>query len=376
MRKETVNGRRVPYGLPIDELERMMGSSDMGDFSLACEALSCSDSPEAYEIMRRYLEHKDKYRRLYVMKTIFRRPEAAELVNYLERAILSDDELFWDNGLSIIAEHNVKVSEDAILSAVEKHLPRSYHHTLQALAVLSVSEENYARLARLFGDTKLCCQKAVIADIMAEKYLPGKASELYRIFAEDGFAEIRLRALGVAEEFGLDTRDLIEKIDSVAKNLPKSKFPFLAEYSASMRIDLSDDLESAIVYNPHGGENLSAVYDPADEYSPYMLAFSTQHVHLRDAEEAEAWAKGIIQGEICALEFFRDGRDCFGGEITTDELRKLSYESLEGSDFHCFPKPLFAIADSFRIRSWNGENDIDGRIFEKNGKGEIEISHV
>ena len=40
MKKEILNGTRIPYELSVEELSKMLSSPIMKDFSLACEALS------------------------------------------------------------------------------------------------------------------------------------------------------------------------------------------------------------------------------------------------------------------------------------------------------------------------------------------------
>ena len=77
MRKEILNGTPIPYDLHIKDLEEMMNSSVMKDFSLACEALSYKNDPAAYRIMKSHIDDNDKYRRLYVLKTIFRHSEVS-----------------------------------------------------------------------------------------------------------------------------------------------------------------------------------------------------------------------------------------------------------------------------------------------------------
>ena len=48
MKKEILNGTPIPYELSIEELEKMLSSPIMKDFSLACEALSYKNDPKAY----------------------------------------------------------------------------------------------------------------------------------------------------------------------------------------------------------------------------------------------------------------------------------------------------------------------------------------
>ena len=121
MKKEILNGTPIPYDLPIEDLKAMMSSAVMKDFSLACEALSYKDDPEAYRIMKSYINDKDKYRRLYVLKTVFRHPEAAELIGFLEKTVASDDLLFVEHGLSVVSDYNIRISDGLLLSTVCKH---------------------------------------------------------------------------------------------------------------------------------------------------------------------------------------------------------------------------------------------------------------
>ena len=95
MKKEMLNGTRIPYELSVEELNKMLSSPIMNDFSLACAALSYKNDVAAYEAMKNHINDKDKYRRLYILKTIFRHPNAVELVDFLESAILSEDFFLW-----------------------------------------------------------------------------------------------------------------------------------------------------------------------------------------------------------------------------------------------------------------------------------------
>ena len=179
MKKEILNGTPIPYDLPIEDLKAMMSSAVMKDFSLACEALSYKDDPEAYRIMKSYINDKDKYRRLYVLKTIFRHPEAVELIEFLEKAVASDDFLFVEHGLSVVSDYNIRISDGLLLSTVCKHFSNLGYAASRSLRMLSVSDDHYARLVELFKQEKRCHQKELVGEILIEKYLPQKAEELF-----------------------------------------------------------------------------------------------------------------------------------------------------------------------------------------------------
>ena len=217
-----LDGTLVPYDLPIEELDKMMSSPIMKEFSLACEALSQKNNPEAYQIMKSYINDKDKYRRLYILKTIFRHSEAVELVDYLENAIASDDYLFVDNGLTVISNYKIKVSDTLLLSAVSKRLPKLYME-VRALRMLDISEEHYTKIIELFKRAKQCAQKEFIGEILIEQNLPAKSKELFDLFSCDEFAKIRLFAIELANKFGYNlSKFLLDKDGHVRKLAMKS----------------------------------------------------------------------------------------------------------------------------------------------------------
>ena len=218
MKKEILNGTRIPYELSVEELSKMLSSPIMKDFSLACEALSYKNDVTAYEAMKPFINDKDKYRRLYILKTIFRHPNAAELVAFLENAISSDDLLFVENGLIVIAEYKIKISDSLLLSVVTKHLPNLYT-AVRALNTLDVCEENYAKLTALFSKAEQCSQKEFIGEILANKYIPSKSKELFELFLRDQFAKIRLFAVKIANHYGYDLSVFLSDENGHVRNL-------------------------------------------------------------------------------------------------------------------------------------------------------------
>ena len=375
MRKVNFKGASTSCGKSLSELREMIASPEMKDFTVACDELSRMDSDEAFEIMRPYLDHKDKYRRLYVLKTIFRHPRAADISYYLEEAILSSDKLFVENGLLTVGKYGIKIPEEIIWFGVENS-DLSYND-MRAIKLLDASPKNYKKILDIFFgegifNKRIYWQKIFIADILREKYFPEKAEELYHIFATDGLAYIRFRAMKIADDFGFDKATLLEKIRTGASRLAESKFAFLSVYADKMLLDLSDDMESAMLYNPNSDEHIFVEYDSGE----YTVYFATDHVHIEDADAAAEWIRSVVDGKICAIEFFLGDRPCFGGSIDSSKLPNISYSVLENDDIFCFPDPLFSRADNFKIRDWSGKNNIDGKIFSRDGKGEIEISRV
>ena len=200
MRNEMINGRPVPYDLPVDELEVLLISGDMSDFVVACEALSYQTGDKAFALLKRFITDQDKYKRLYVLKTIFRHPKALQLKSFLEECLLSDDVLFVHNGLSVVGQYEIEVSEKAVLSAVLKYLSDLHCTNLYALKILSTSDESFLNLTKVFKRSKKCGHKEVLGEILLEKYYPSYAQELFALFSEDHFSKIRSLAERIKNE--------------------------------------------------------------------------------------------------------------------------------------------------------------------------------
>lgn len=376
MRKEILNGTPIPYDLPIEDLKEMMASSVMKDFSLACEALSYKNDPQAYEIMKSHINDKDKYRRLYVLKTIFRHPEAAELVGVLENAIASDDFLFVENGLTVIADCKVKISDSLLLSVVCKHFERLSWTAIRALDILAVNEAHYVKLTELFGRAERCIQKELIGEILIGQYLPDKSEDLFALFAKDGNAKIRYLALKLADRYGYHILGFLSDMDGHVKKLAAKSLgglSFLANYLNKYRMDVSDDLSSAIIYNPNTQDHLYIEYDSADDFSPYMLSFSFQHIHESDHESAAKWIDAILNEKIFSIEFFCKEDRCLGGEINASDLDHLSYAFFEQYAGYFGRTKFIHMVDNFKIRGWTGKNDFDGYFVQQHDGIHIEL---
>ena len=200
--KTEINGRPVPHGLPKEELYGLLASDSMTDFVLACEALSTLSDEETCDRLGAYLTHPDKYRRLAVLKVIFRDPHAVKYLSALEEAIASEHILFAENGLCVAYECRMPVSESVILAATRRHLGELF--SLHALDLLSVSEENYRALTEILPQCVTSLQQEILADILARKYADAHAPALFELFSASPYPKTRLQAVGLGLRFGLD----------------------------------------------------------------------------------------------------------------------------------------------------------------------------
>lgn len=378
MKKTILNGTHIPYDLEISELEKMMSSHEMKQFSLACEALSYKGAYEAYEIMKRYIAHKDKYKRLYVLKTIFRFPYAVELNNVLEAAISSDDFLFVKNGLTVISDYNIKVSESVLILSVETHLDNLDIH-LKSLSTLDINENIYQVLVKFYMKSQTCSQREFLIDIMIEKYLPNKAREVFDLCYSDCFAKLRMKAVVLGRMYGFDISDFYQDKDGhIRKFANKSygKLDFLLKYREQYKVVFSENMESAAIYSTNSNSYIYIEYDVYDCFSEYTLSFSYQHIHTESVEDAIEWIDNIISENIYAIEFFQNNKKRFGGQISRNELSKLTYEYLENFTGYFGAVKLIMLIDSFKIRGFTAKNDIDGEIVVLNDIKEVILREV
>ncbi len=200
--KPVINGRPVPYGLPKEELFTLLSSESMSDFTVACEALSVLPDEDVCDRLGAYLTSPDKYRRLAVLKVIFRHPRAVRLAPALEEAVMSEDSLFAENGLRVAYENRVPLSETAILTATRRHIKTL--HAPDALDLLTVSEGNYQALTEIFASCVTSLQQEVLADMLARKYGETHAADLFALFSASKYPKVRRQAVGLSLRFGFD----------------------------------------------------------------------------------------------------------------------------------------------------------------------------
>ena len=134
---------------------------------------------------------------------------------------------------------------------------------------------------------------------------------------------------------------------------------FLIVPFSKYKIDFSKDGTKAIIFNPFGNENIEVEYYNTNKKTPFIVRFSFQHRHLDSEKDVLDYIKEIIDGKIVAIEFFKDGKKSFGGDIETEKLADMSYEKLEQLTGFCGATKLYHVADSFKARGWNESNSFD-----------------
>ncbi|MBQ3100388.1 MAG: hypothetical protein IJC50_05285 [Clostridia bacterium] len=105
-------------------------------------------------------------------------------------------------------------------------------------------------------------------------------------------------------------------------------------------------------------------FDLGDIGTPYYLGFTFNHWHLSSEKELVEYIDEIIADKRMSIEFFVGLRPQMGGDLTSDDLSNLSFESL-CDRFPSCKNNSFGL--NFKIRSFSGKYDIDAH-FERVGK--------
>ena len=146
--------------------------------------------------------------------------------------------------------------------------------------------------------------------------------------------------------------------------MSNNRLIFLKDAFPEFELQYTDDYSTAIVVNPNCDENIT-VYDDESEFT---VCFSFQHRHFQDKDDLIEWIHKIISGNTFAIEFFNHEQRGFGGEIDAEELQDLTYEKLEQFTGYFGLTKLLDMADSFKIRGWDSNNNFDYTIVcEANG---------
>lgn len=143
-----------------------------------------------------------------------------------------------------------------------------------------------------------------------------------------------------------------DKLDFLMK-----KFPF-------HKIVFSEKRDYAEIINPFNEENIIVDYIPEDEFTPFLCRFSYQHRHFKSEEYVVEYINNIMSKNIYAIEFFENGENRFGWDITLQELSTLSYEYLEQRSGYYGVTKLKDVVDSFKVRGWDPCNNFDAIFVE------------
>ena len=148
----------------------------------------------------------------------------------------------------------------------------------------------------------------------------------------------------------------------VRQDIRKELLAIAAHFSA-YDVRCSEDGGRLDIINPFGKDPIR-IHVENDPHTPYMVCFSFQHRHLATVDEVVAYASDIMNGNVFAIEFFKDGYRRFGGDLDAQEVRELSYDRL-AQFLGCFgASRLIDVVDSCKVRGWSRDADFDATFVE------------
>lgn len=139
----------------------------------------------------------------------------------------------------------------------------------------------------------------------------------------------------------------------------------IAEIANAFQLDVETYEDCVLLKNRENGsaiEVFKSIYsiDGKKEgpFSEYIVRFATQHRHIKEWEDAEAYIRMLLMDERLPIEFYGSGRfdgGRFGGDIGRDDYFKLS-AALLSERFLYSAEELSQF--EFEIHSWSSQYDV------------------
>ena len=203
-----INGKTVPEHYTIDQLRKMLESSDMQTFVFACEALRNTKKPEAYQALKAKLQEKERYKYRYLLSVIFSFDESAELQEHFINALLSEDMLLVTTALEHLVHKNMWVTDEQILTCFEKHHNNLDGYYYQILRGIARTELHTERMMKLLNCSRSDSAKIAVAECLTDFTTTENYCDIYKLFADSNVPKLRLEACRIARKFS--RKDLLQ----------------------------------------------------------------------------------------------------------------------------------------------------------------------
>ena len=139
------------------------------------------------------------------------------------------------------------------------------------------------------------------------------------------------------------------------------KWNFLYDIQKDFDFHLLIESDRVVLTNCNTGvhidifEDKFSTKDEKDSFMEYIVCFSTQHRHFEELSEVEEYIHLILTDEVLPIEFYCNGKRCFGGEITKADYDGLDIERL--AELFGYTKEYLSQFD-FEVNSWSGKYNI------------------
>lgn len=141
------------------------------------------------------------------------------------------------------------------------------------------------------------------------------------------------------------------------------------------------DTEVFEILNPYGKDSIFVGDEGIESDTAYIVGFSYYHQHPCVAEQVIEAVRDILEDRQLALTFFKEDRWVGSIMIEKQQVPELTYEALakrmgwDGITPLPFSGALVKLidkADSFIVRGWEKDTDLDGK-FIQDAQGNVSI---
>ncbi len=196
-----VNGCPVPEAVSLEELGRMLESSDMQEFALGCEGLKDIHTSGAYALLKEHLGCNDKYKYRYVLSVIFSFDQSAELQEHFIQALKSEEKILVTTVLGHLMVRNIWASDEQILSCFEKNHNELNPYYYGILSAVLKTDAYTDRVVRLLERAKTDSVKIAVAECLKDFATEENYLKLYGLLAESAIPKLRMEACRIAARF-------------------------------------------------------------------------------------------------------------------------------------------------------------------------------
>ncbi len=198
----------------LNECEVLLDMPIQRDASFIFLALAKRHTPECYQLIKKYLEYPDSYRRCQAINFLLYFSEEREqnvlvLENMLKDFSDSNNASRVRTILSVAHAHKVYMNEETLFSVAAKHLPALDAYDLGALQYTQYTPENIERIISLFESSKKRRQREVLAKLLADRTDEEHFEKVFELLATDEYHKVQYYASLLATVF--KRRDLTER---------------------------------------------------------------------------------------------------------------------------------------------------------------------
>ncbi|MBQ7871394.1 MAG: hypothetical protein IJ357_04570 [Oscillospiraceae bacterium] len=138
------------------------------------------------------------------------------------------------------------------------------------------------------------------------------------------------------------------------------KLDFLRDLTDGLHCSIEEEngTEHAVVTNPFSLNDLELWYN-FEQNGKFAVRFAGYCFFAEESDEIITFMQPIMESKLCVIDFYENGDFCFSGDINVTEVVNLTPQALSEAA-GCPVEELINL--DFKIRSWDGRNDLDGNM--------------